>query len=204
MKLVLCGNHGDYDQFIDVLYRRDRLNEEYVYISHPRDIRGHSPEARIVKLRSFQNHPQRNEIMDICRQRYDMRSLEERNRDRYRGVYGQSPIESFQSGRVFQAPEGIHPIPIPSGYTISPEEAGVWGGHQLSRPEPDEVSNAEEVLRREIDYRRYSEPDNHSGHIDAYRYATEQHIREEAERITQRASTDTMVYRTGIIGEGSD
>ena len=80
MKLVLCGSSEHYERFIEVLWRKDKDTSEYRYIQNSGHLQGFPRDTQIVKLGSFRNHPDHDEILNRANIQFDTRPRSERVR----------------------------------------------------------------------------------------------------------------------------
>lgn len=114
IKLVLCGSYEHFKQFTEHLWSKDKDISNYRYMQNPHEVLGYDPaRATIVKLSSFEIHPERDAIIEVARSR----GFELINRSRRR-----QPLIRVGNGR-FQSGGMVTPdpsIPIEPIYGRSP------------------------------------------------------------------------------------
>lgn len=101
MKLVLCGSMADFDRFKRVLWEKDKSVRDYVYISTESMFRGVSRDSEIIRLGSFPNHPNYEEILEEANCRFPerpRRNTRSGSSDGNMRIYTSGTNVTFQNG----------------------------------------------------------------------------------------------------------
>ena len=116
MTIVLAGSRRHYQTFLEKLWERDKTTSGYWYIYNPDVVRGLDRDTRVIRLGSFRQHPNYEEILQECQARFDMNP----RRRRFGSDIRYAPLPSFAipDGRVYLRDDAPEIVSIGAGEMI--------------------------------------------------------------------------------------